>query len=345
MGEVMEESLDQPKKKVFRSLIKKYFPVDLLIKLDQVTMMHDVDNNTKSEDVKALLKEYNVPYTSLGNGTNRYGILIDGYAVKIALDRAGKIDNKREFKYAKRLEGKVAKTYECLETGLIAVLEYLTVFSLDDFYDNQDRMREILKEISENYLVGDVGINADNYINWGTRSDGSIAILDFAYIYSLSYQGFKCTCEDEGIIEFDNDYNFLKCPFCNKKYSFSDIRRRITKEDEIKEIGDIMELGYVLHKEEEELEIDPAKTPIKKEETKQKKKKIRIRERIKQEEKANRPKELTADEQLNSLNELNKLIEKFQMEEKNHGKTQKEQQGKRRIDTGRNSASNQRRYR
>ena len=76
--------------KTFRSLIKKYFPVDLLIKIDILTETYDVDNNTKTKDVIDLLNEYNVPFTPLGNGTNRYGILIDGYAVKIALDKDGK---------------------------------------------------------------------------------------------------------------------------------------------------------------------------------------------------------------------------------------------------------------
>lgn len=307
----MKEEHDNQNKKVFRSLIKKYFPVDLLIKLDQISTMHGIDNNSKTEDITKLLKEYNVPYSSLGNGTNRYGILVDGYAVKIALDRMGKTDNKREFKYAKRLYPSVVKVYECLETGLLAVLEYITIFSLDDFYDNQQKMREILKEISQNFLIGDIGVNADNYVNWGTRSDGSIAILDFAYIYSLSYQGFKCTCEDEGTIEFDNDYNFLKCPFCSRKWSFSDIRKRITKQDEINEIGDIMKLGYVLHSDEELLTIDPEKTPQKKDDEKQHKKKIHIKEQIKKEmEKNNVNENISSKEQMEMLREINKMIYK-----------------------------------
>lgn len=265
-------------KKLFRSLIKKYFPVDLLVKLDEITMSHDIDNNSKTKEIVELLKEYNVPYSPLGNGTNRYGILIDGYAVKIALDRMGKTDNKREFKYTKVLYPSVVKVYECLETGLIAVTEYVTIFSLDDFYENQSKMREILAEISSVFLVGDIGISTNNYVNWGTRNDGSICILDFAYIYSLSYKGFKCTCEDEGTLEFDKDFNYLICPFCKKKWDFASIRRRISKEDEIKEIGDIMTIGYVLRDSEEELEVDPEKTPISKKE----KKKIAEREKRKE---------------------------------------------------------------
>ena len=255
----MEEN--EKSKAVFHSLIKKYFPSELLVKLELVTQTHGIDNNSKTTKILELLNEYNIPYSSLGNGTNRYGFLVDGYAVKIALDRAGHIDNKREFKYAKTHYPDVVKVYECTVDGLLAVFEYITIFSMDDFVSYQEDMRKILKKITENYLVGDVGISTINYINWGIRADGSIAILDFAYIYSLSYRGFLCTCEDEGILQYDKDFNFLRCPFCGKKWSFSDIRKRITKEDELNEIGDIREVGYNLKNSEEELIVDYEKSP------------------------------------------------------------------------------------
>ena len=90
-------------KKTFRSLIKQYFPVELLIALDELTVQRNIDNNSKTPEILKLLDNYNVPYSTLGNGTNRYGILVDGYAVKIALDVMGKTDNKREFKYSKEM--------------------------------------------------------------------------------------------------------------------------------------------------------------------------------------------------------------------------------------------------
>lgn len=253
--------IDEKKSKVFRSLIMKYFPVDLLIQLDEISLQRDIDNNTKTPEIIELLRKYNVPFEPLGNGTNRYGIIVDGYAFKIALDGAGKIDNKREFKYSKAMYPSAVKVYECTTTGLLASFEYVTLFTLDDFYMYQEDMRTILREISQNFLVGDIGITSKNYVNWGIRNDGTICILDFAYIYSLSYKGFKCTCEDEGILQFDNDFVYLKCPICGKKYSFADIRRRITKADEAAEIGDISQLGYILHSKEEELIERPEFSP------------------------------------------------------------------------------------
>lgn len=305
--ETENNSKDNQDKKIFRSIIKKYFPIDLLIKLDQITTAHDIDNNSKTVDIIDLMNEYKVPFSPLGNGTNRYGILIDGYAIKIALDRMGKIDNKREFKYTKQLYPSVVKVYECLETGLIAVTEYVTIFNLDDFYDNQEKMRHILKEISDNFLIGDIGISSHNYVNWGTRADGSITILDFAYIYSLSYKGFKCTCEDEGILEFDNDYNYLICPYCKKKWDFGSIRKRITRQDELNEIGDIMKLGYVLHKDQETLVVDYNKTPRPKTDE-PKEKKEHFADKIKELQKSQHDYDLEDVDQLELLKKLNNQL-------------------------------------
>lgn len=228
------------KMRTFRSRILQYFPMELLVKLYLISINHDVNNNDKTPKIVELLKEFDVPFTPLGNGTNRYGILIDGYAFKIALDDAGRMDNRREFHYAKKLYPYVVKVYECMENGLLAVFEYVTIFSYDEYLAAQDDMREILSEISHRYLIGDIGVSQANYVNWGTRQNGDVCIMDFAYIYSLSYRGFQCTCEDQGTLEFDQDFNHLVCPFCHKKWEFSDIRRRISKADEEKEIGNIM---------------------------------------------------------------------------------------------------------
>ena len=223
----------------------------------------------------------------------------------------GKIDNKREIKYSKRLYPSVVKVYECATTGLVAAFEYVTIFTLDDFYSYQEDMRPILREISENFLVGDIGISTDNYVNWGIRSDGTICILDFAYIYSLSYKGFKCTCEDEGTLQFDNDFVFLKCPMCGKKWSFSDIRKRISKADEINEIGDITKIGYVLHKAEEKLEEIPEFSPH---DFKKPKKKKSKHEHNRQVEHVDY--DTSEEAQKRALEKLNKMMEEFENEQK-----------------------------
>ncbi len=301
-------------RKIMRSLIHKYFPNELLMKLDDISDNYSIDNNAKSKLINKALDDYNVPYAILGNGTNRYGILIDGYAVKIALDKLGKIDNRREFKYSAQLQPYVVKVYEANEVGLIAVTEYVTIFTKDDLYENEEEMRDILSDISQNFLVGDIGISANNYINWGIRDDSSICILDFAYIYALSYKQFNCYCNSNTMVEYDENFNNLICPECGRKYSFSEIRKRITKADEEAEIGNINDVGYILTSEKEEVEIDPAKVIIKindEEELKKKEKKLKKRI-IEREEPQNF--DLTYEEQLQLLNQ-NKERESDEYEE------------------------------
>jgi predicted RNA-binding Zn-ribbon protein involved in translation (DUF1610 family) len=230
------------------------------MELLKLTMMYDIDNNAKGFEIKRLLTEYGVPYTSLGSGTNRFGILIDGYAVKFALDADGMIDNQREFLYSKKLYPYVVKCYEAFPNGLCAVTEYVEIFNLDAFYRYQDKMKEILSEISKVYLIGDVGVTTKNYINWGIRHGGNadeICIMDFAYTYAVKYGIFKCSCDNETLLQYDKDYVNFICPRCGRKYTFGEIRRKVTRKAQSEEIGDISQIGYNLHTDSELLPIDP----------------------------------------------------------------------------------------
>lgn len=250
-----------PNKRTYHSLLKKYFSKDLCLKLHKLTLSMSTDNDTKARYIEKYLKEYNVPATILGSGTNRIGVRIEGYCFKIAYDKAGCIDNKREFIYSKNLQPYVVKTYECFPSGLISVCEYVRGFESSDIrsselaYSNRKKMKKILDIISENFLVGDVGISDKNYGNWGMRVDGSICILDYAYIYSINYKQMECSCG--GKLYYDENYIKLRCCECGKVYNFGQLRKKITREDEAKEIGDITKKGYCLNSEKEEKEFNP----------------------------------------------------------------------------------------
>lgn len=248
-----------PEKKNYRSLILEYFPPELCIELERIVRTYSIDNNTKMEEITKRLRKWNIPFSKLGGGTNRYGIMIDGYAVKIAYDRDGMIDNKREFIYSLALQPYVVKTYECNETGLISVCEYVISFTESDLNDrkNQEKMREILKEISAQFFIGDVGITSKNYGNWGIRRDtGELVILDYAYIYSVAFKQFQCSCAGQGTLYYDREFNNLICPVCGKKYTFGQLRKKISKKDQDKEIGDITEKGYVLNEQNKLLKFN-----------------------------------------------------------------------------------------
>lgn len=255
-----------------RSLINKYFTDDMYIKLYELTISSGIDNNERYLMIQDYLKEWGIPYTSLGCGTNRCSTLIDGYAVKFALDKDGSIDNRREMLYSKDLQPYVTKCYECTPSGLISVHEYVEIFTQDEFRSRQVEMREILEAISEQYLVGDIGITTKNYVNWGTRLDGTICILDYAYCYNTTFGTFTCTCDDTSIIHYDKNFVDLVCPTCGRKYTFGDIRRRITRKGQEEEIGDIRRIGYNLKKAEEMLPVVKEFEPVDKSKKKKKEK-------------------------------------------------------------------------
>lgn len=241
-----------------RSRLKEIFPIECLLELDELTMNHTADTNTKSKVCDSILRKYGIKFASLGCGTNRYGIMVDGYCLKLAMDIDGKTDNKREFIYSRPLQPYVIKCYETFPNGLAAVFEYVQSFTATDHMVTKAERRRILSEISKLFLIGDMGISDKNYANWGYRTTGDkeVVILDFAYIYSLSYRVFRCPCG--GILNYDDqDYNYLRCPNCNKTYSFWDVRKRIPRTMEADEIGNMLERGYILHDTEEIVQMNP----------------------------------------------------------------------------------------
>lgn len=172
-----------------------------------------------------------------------------------------RIDNRREALYTKQLQPYVVKVYECIPNGLIAVTEFVEIFTLAEFHEHQEEMAEILSIISTQFLIGDCGITGKNYVNWGTRNDGTICILDFAYIYSVRYKIFSCGCSDDALLRYDKNFVNLICPLCGRKYTFGEVRRKITKVQQEEEIGDIRRLGYNLTQSIQDVVINPEFEP------------------------------------------------------------------------------------
>lgn len=200
-------------------------------------------------------------------GTNRFAILIDGYVFKIGMDKAGIIDNWAEFSLSQELQPFVTKCYEC--NGLISVAEYVTVISKEEFQNSKEEVRQILSHLAEGYLLGDVGAVNKNFMNWGYRPDGSLVILDFAYIYRVI--GDELLCEglnsDDTIckasLSYDDNFNKLICPRCGKVYTFHEIRRKIGKEYEQKELEVIKQIAFKVTKPSQEINVkDNARTTI-----------------------------------------------------------------------------------
>ena len=249
--------------KILRSMILEKFPFDLRVKIELLSRKRGIENKAKQEELFKLFREANIDnITPLGSGTNRYAFKMNGFVVKVATDHDGKIDNLKEMKMAKRLFPDVTKVYEVTENGTLLVAEYIQPFqSFGEMQRYADQIRDILKKISQVYLIGDVGLDSKNYANWGLRvgSDNPVC-LDFAYIYDAKSDLFICgNCNTGSMLVPNSDYTQLVCPnpLCGHKYNFEDIRGRMSNETHAQEIGDLSEEAYLLSESNVLTELTP----------------------------------------------------------------------------------------
>lgn len=267
--------------KILRSLIHERFPFDLRVELELLSLRRDIINKEKQEELINILRKYNIDdIVPLGPGTNRYAFKLDGFVIKFATDNDGKIDNYKEFKMAKRFYPDVTKIFEVSQNGTMLVAEYIQPFdSYAEMCAYADKIREILKNMSSAYLIGDVGITDKNYSNWGIRIGTNDPVcLDFAYAYEVSSKLFICQyCQTNSMLQPNNDFTELYCsnPACGKKYLFEDIRRKIGNDVHNHEIGDLTEEAYLMTSSNilTELTIERSNYLLKKNKTKKKKNK------------------------------------------------------------------------
>ena len=211
-----------------RHRIHELFPEEILRELDAIrTDVRNTDNNIKASKMLKLLGP--LGFTEIGSGTNRLCVRNIDYIYKIAMDSYGIRDNWTEFNMSMELQPYVTKTYEC--NGLIAVAEYVSIMTKEEFRDSKENIRNILAIITEDYLVCDMGTIGKNYMNFGYTEDGSLVILDYGYIYPLDRKIMHCTkCGSS--LQWDRDYSELVCSKCGKTHKPIDIRDRMWKDAE-----------------------------------------------------------------------------------------------------------------
>lgn len=242
--------------KTFRSRILQYFPLEALEKIKKLVYNNRInDINDKVDMMMAILDEYNIDFDELGTGTNRTAIFIDGYVFKIALDKWGVRDNEQEFTLSEELQPYVIKVYEC--NSIIMVCEYVVVINKEEFSEHKPQIRSILKDLSNEYLLGDIGTINKNFANWGYRDNQELVALDFAYIYRVIGDEMLCdACDIKPMLEYTPDFDKLTCPHCRKQFQFMDVRRKISKEMETRELEMSKSRAYVITNEVQDIELD-----------------------------------------------------------------------------------------
>lgn len=245
--------------KKLRSVVLEKIPFDLRVEIELLSRRRDLIPKEKLEKLIELFRASELDILPIGPGTNRFGFKLNGFAVKIATNDEGKIDNLKEFKMAKRLYPYVIKVHEVSTNGSILVCEYIQPFiSYSEMCMYSDQIKKILRELSSVYLIGDVGINPQNYGNWGLRMGTNDPVcLDFAYVYSVSSSLFTCIdIKCKGFMIPDDDFVGLHCNQCGHKYSFQDIRARLANDLHSLEIGDLTKEGYELRESDTIVELD-----------------------------------------------------------------------------------------
>lgn len=241
--------------KVLRSRILEYFPKEAMEEIKKLVYNNRInDINDKVQILMSILDRYDIDYDELGTGTNRTAIFIDGYVFKIALDKWGIRDNDQEFTLSEELQPYVIKVYEC--NGIIMVCEYVVVITKEEFAERKSQIKRILGDLSNEYLLGDIGTINKNFANWGYRDSQELVALDFAYIYRIIGSELKCDCEVAPMLEYTPDYDKLVCPHCRKRYQFMDVRRRISKDMETAELEMSKSRAYQITEKIEKVETD-----------------------------------------------------------------------------------------
>lgn len=217
--------------KSIRSRINEFFNEEAINELIKISRNRRIrDNNQKILLIQEVLEKHKIENVLLGPGTNRVAFLIDNYVFKVAMDDWGVRDNNNEMAMSYELQPFVIKVYEC--NGILAVSEYVTLITEEEFYDSREMILNILEDLSESYLLGDVGYTAKNFTNWGYRDNGDLVILDFAYIYQITTDILRCS-EDGRMLAYNDNFTRLRCPHCTRIYEFMEIRKRIPREFEL----------------------------------------------------------------------------------------------------------------
>lgn len=209
----------------------------LEIRADKKVRIKLMSNNTRMNLIKNFIRmAWSDKIINFGTGTNRLAVMTESLVFKIAIDKAGCVDNLHEFYMSGELYPYVTKSYETNE--LILVSEYVNVIKTkEEFDDRKIEIIKILRELEDmTSLMLDVGFITKNRTNWGVRvSDNKPVILDFAYIYT-KLPGIQLACvnkqcrEKHGIqmLRYTDNYSAMQCPACNRVYGPASFQRMIS---------------------------------------------------------------------------------------------------------------------
>lgn len=189
----------------------------------------------KFDLIDQAVKDYG--FVLLGRGTNRciYKHQMDEKIVlKIGFDREGIKDAYKELRNMPYLKPFICKCFDVSPTGTMGMFErFIPITYKDEFASvAEDVFDVIVKKFIGRYILADIG--ADFYMNWGIRPGFGPALLDYPFMYLLDGKKLHCIntvatpmgpCICNGLIDYDEGFNHLKCTKCGKQYFASDLAK------------------------------------------------------------------------------------------------------------------------
>lgn len=159
---------------------------------------------------------------------------------KIAADNVGMRDNPAEFRNQFLLKPFVAKTFEVSPCGTVAVVERCSpITSREEFISVADDVYTLLTEwVIGKYIMADIG--STFFMNFSIRRSFGVVLIDYPYLYELDGNKLFCNKSDptsisgrcDGIIDYDDGFNYLYCTKCGAKYKARELEKKI-KENEL----------------------------------------------------------------------------------------------------------------
>lgn len=207
--------------------------------------------------LKDLLFTNGIRFGILGGATNRIALLIDGYAMKFAMDAQGYRDNLVEYSICEELQPYVTKAYET--NGYILVAECVrTMTQESEFVARKQDMLNILLVLADDYLLGDVGYLKKNMTNWGIRDNGELVILDYAYCHRATEKLFTCPVCGEGVLTYDHVFDKLICTnksVCHATFTYNQRKSEQGDQVDLDMIEERKKSSIVLQEDESFVEV------------------------------------------------------------------------------------------
>ena len=228
------------------SRLRSAISLDILEKILEIINDIGLSISKRGRAIKDLMEAEG--FDLIGSGTNRIVFRYEGYVYKIALDDLGIRDNITEFKRSMERPEDFAICYET--NALVLTQEYVNLFADENALSiHRNEIRALLRSLSKEYIIQDLGVTPKNYCNYGTRpSDDSVVILDYGYVYPIVGNEDIMTCGCGGPIVINEDFAGYHCanPKCGCRYDADAMLRRMNKEPE-----DIEDSLILMHEAEE----------------------------------------------------------------------------------------------